>query len=346
MTPLLHASRVASTAVLAAVLVAVPAFAQPAQPVDLGAAESFAVLGSTTVTNTGATTLNGDFGIFPGTTLPSGVTLGTGASAHAADAVAALAAHERRTKLFRDLGASACTATLTTVAGVYAGEERSPLPVSTASISRTCSSPGSLTLTGPGRYVFKVAGTLSTTANVLYTPAVSAPACNGSNVPWQVAGTSATLGAGISLVGTLLAHSDATLGTGVVVDGRVLSHEGTVTLNGNTVTACTDSHVFPAYPSIKVTGGGGINVPDNPAEKDPDATGSGFANYGFNAQPGAAGAPATGNFNYVNHAIAPHIHANGDVTDVDVLALNRDGTAKTARLSGTCNQLCPTAHSA
>jgi hypothetical protein len=336
MTPLLHASRVASAAVLAAVLVAVPAYAQPAQPVDLGAAESFAVLGSTTVTNTGATTLNGDFGIFPGTTLPSGVTLGTGASAHAGDAVAALAAHDTDEAL-SDLDARTCGTTLTTAAGVYAGGTLTTPGVycfDQPNVQIT----GPLTLTGPGRYVFKVAGTLSTAATVLYTPAVTAPACNGSNVYWQVAGASATLG-GTSFVGTLLAHGDATLGSGVVVDGRVLSHEGTAMLNGNTVTACTDGHVFPAYPSIKVTGGGGINVP-SPNDTDPEATGSGFANYGFNANPGVPGAPATGSFNYVNHELGnPPYHLIGTVNNVEVIAANTDGSAKTVLFSGTCTQV-------
>jgi hypothetical protein len=315
-------------------LVAVPALAQPAQPVDLGAAESFAVLGSTTVTNTGATTLNGDFGIFPGTTLPAGVTLGTGASAHAGDAVAALAAHDGDEAL-SDLAARTCGPT--TLPGVYAGGTLT-VPGVYCFDQPNVQITGPLTLTGPGRYVFKVAGTLSTTANVVYLPTATPPACNGSNVYWQVGGASATLG-GTSFVGTLLAHGDATIGSGIVVDGRVLSHEGTVALNGNTVTACTDGHVFPAYPSIKVTGGGGINVP-SPNDTDPEATGTGFANYGFNANPGAPGAPATGSFNYVNHELGnPPYHLVGTVDNVDVIAANTDGSAKTVLFSGTCTQV-------
>jgi hypothetical protein len=62
-------------------------------------------------------------------------------------------------------------------------------------------------------------------------------------------------------------------------------------------------------------------------------TGNGFANYGFEAQPGT---PATGNFNYVNHVVASNRHVNGPVTDIDVIALNDDGTPATARVSGTC----------
>ena len=41
----------------------------------------------------------------------------------------------------------------------------------------------------------------------------------------------------------------------------------------------------------------------------------------------------------MNHVIGPNIHVNGPVTDVAVVDVNGDGTPKTTRFSGTCDQL-------
>ena len=132
------------------------------------------------------------------------------------------------------------------------------------------------------------------------------------------------------------------------LDGRAISLGaagsaigGSVSLAANTVAACSYGRTLPTSTAFKVTGGGSINVPDDPAVTDPDATGGGRANYGFNGQPAGAAGVATGHFNYVNHVVAGHLHINGPVTGVDVVALAPDGTPQTARLSGTCDQFLP-----
>src|ERR1700727_3428795 len=85
---LAHARRagILLTAGLACAAV-VPAVAS-ASAVNLGTASPFVVLGGSTVTNTGTSVLNGELGVYPGTSLPGfGVAVVNGAT-HDDDAVA------------------------------------------------------------------------------------------------------------------------------------------------------------------------------------------------------------------------------------------------------------------
>src|SRR3954463_4508064 len=103
---------VAASAGIAALLCLAPsAWAQTAP--SLGSAGSFAVLGGSTVTNTGSSLITGDLGVSPGsavTGFPPGVVVS--GTIHAADAVAA-AAQTSLTTAYNNLAGQACTQDLT-----------------------------------------------------------------------------------------------------------------------------------------------------------------------------------------------------------------------------------------
>ena len=92
------------------------ATAAAAAPVPLGTAAHFGVLGASTVTNTGLTTINGDLGLSPGTSVtgfPPGQVNGT---VYTADSVA-LQAQNDLTTAYNDAATQPVTATIPTELG-------------------------------------------------------------------------------------------------------------------------------------------------------------------------------------------------------------------------------------
>jgi type VI secretion system secreted protein VgrG len=196
-------------------------------PVGLGTAASYAVLGASTVTNTGATTVGGDLGLSPGTSVtgfPPGTVTG---AVHVADAAAATAQADT-TAAYNSAAGLTPTGNITTDlagqtlgAGVYAGP--------------TLSLNGTVTLDAANDptavFVFQAGSTLITGANSVVSLIHGASACN---VFWQV-GSSATLGVGTVFAGTVAALTAVTANTGAVVDGRLLARNAAVTLDSNVI---------------------------------------------------------------------------------------------------------------
>jgi hypothetical protein len=226
-----YSSGVAVVALGALLCGAWPAWAQTAP--SLGTAQSFAVLGGSTVTNTGTSTITGNLGVSPGSAItgfPPGIVTG---GIHAADAVA-LQAQNDVTTAYNALAAAPCTTDLTgqnlggmtLTPGVYC-------------FSTSAFLTGTLTLDGQGNpsavFIFKIGSTLTTASGSSVSFIGNAAACN---VFWQV-GTSATLGTTSSLAGNILALTSITLTTGAQVLGRALARNGAVTLDTNNVNAST-----------------------------------------------------------------------------------------------------------
>jgi len=247
----------AGAAILAtgmAILTPTAAHAVATSP-PLGAAAGFAVLGATTVTNTGPSVVTGDLGVSPGAAVvgfPPGTVVGTvyagippatQAQADVGTAYAFAAGEPCDTNLSGlDLGG------MTLPPGVYCFDSSAQLT-------------GTLSLDAQGNpnaaWLFQVTSSLTTASNsaVVLVNGGATP-CNNNNVTWQV-GSSATVGAGTSFVGNILANTSITLNTGANSTGSLYAHTGAVTMDTNNVSTCTGAG-GKASPTINTTPSGSV----------------------------------------------------------------------------------------
>ncbi len=207
----------------------------------LGAAESFAVLGGSTVTNTGSSVIVGDVGVSPGTAVtgfPPGLV--TGGMIHMGDAVA-LQAQTDLTTAYNVLAGEPFQADLT---GQDLGGKT--LTPNVYHFSTSAQLTGMLTLDALGdpnaRFDFQIGSTLTTASAASVRLINGADACN---VFWQV-GSSATLGTDTSFQGNILALASITLDTRAnILNGRALALNGAVTLDTNNISNLCDMVVTP-----------------------------------------------------------------------------------------------------
>jgi hypothetical protein len=200
--------------------------------VVLGSTSTFAVLGASTVTNSGPTLLNGNLGLSPGTSVtgfpPGSVALPYGI--HIADSVAGTAQTDL-TAAYNDAATpNRDGGPVITIAGDLGGQTLGPgLYNASSSIGIT----GTLTLNGGANsiWVFQIGSALTAAvgSQVLLTGGAQA-----ANVFWQI-GSSATINAGATFVGTILAQASVSLGTGAALNGRAFARTGAVTLLSNTI---------------------------------------------------------------------------------------------------------------
>jgi hypothetical protein len=232
--------RPGAAVMILAVLLALASFPVAAQ-ISLGSAQSFGVLGGSAVTNTGATTVNGNVGVSPGTSVtgfPPGVVVG--GTIHSNDAVAVQAQNDLTTA-YNNIAATPCTVDLT-------GQNLGGLTLTPGvyCFSSSAQLTGALALDALGNpnalFLFKIGSTLTTASGSTVTVINGGSACN--NVYWQV-GSSATIGTGTSFAGDILALTSITLTTGANTSGRVLARNGAVTLDTNNVNTCGPGVLCP-----------------------------------------------------------------------------------------------------
>ncbi len=185
------------------------------------------ILGATTVTNAGATFVNGDVDVSPGaaiTGFPPGTISGSFNSANATAAKAQAFAHSYYSSAIglpcgtnltgQDLGG------MILAPGVYC-------------FGTTAQLTGALTLAGSpnGAYVFQIGSTLTTASNssVILTGGQTA-----TNVTWAV-GSSGTIGSGTAFVGIIDAIASITFNTGASLNGRAWAQNAAVTLADNVI---------------------------------------------------------------------------------------------------------------
>jgi hypothetical protein len=200
----------------------------PTAPTLLGRAVNFRVLAHETITNnTGPTTINGDLGLSPGTSVTGAPTvLGT---SHVTDTAAANAQLDL-TAAYNAVAAMPATTILT--GQNLGGKTLLPGVYFFASSAQLT---GNLKLDAAGDasavWMFQI-GSALTVDN-----ASSVTLINGGqadNVYWQV-GSSATLGTTAAFVGNILALASISLDTGATLSGRALASTGAVTLLTNTI---------------------------------------------------------------------------------------------------------------
>lgn len=199
---------------------------------NLGTAETFVVLGGSTVTNTGSTVLVGDLGVWPGLAIigfPPGIVNGT---THAGNAVA-LQAQSDLVTAYNNVAGQMCDTDLTAqdlggltlVPGAYC-------------FSTSAQLTGTLTLDAQGDpnavWVFQTGSSLTTASNAVVDVINGGSSCN---VFWQI-GSSATLGTGTDFAGSILALTSITTNTSVSLSGQLLARNGSVTLDAITASLC------------------------------------------------------------------------------------------------------------
>jgi hypothetical protein len=202
---------------------------QPA--VVLSGVSNFAIIAGSAITNTGATSITGDLGLSPGTSVggfPPGVLTGT----LQVNTNLSIQGKLDLKTAYNDAAGRVAT-DIVTLSGNIGGLTLTPGLYKTTSSLAVSS--GDLTFDAKGDanavFIIQIASSLTVTSGRKVFLKGSASA---SNIFWKV-GSSATFGTTSSFKGTILAMQSITFNTGATLNGRALAQTGGVTLAGNTI---------------------------------------------------------------------------------------------------------------
>jgi hypothetical protein len=222
---------------------------------NLTSATDFAVLASSTITNTGSSVVTGELGLYPGTSV-TGFPPGTISGSEHIDDSAAHTAQMDANAAYTDLATRPGGTILSGDLSLH-----SPLPAGVYTYSSSAGLTGNLTLTGSATdvFIFQIGSTLTTAASSSVTLIGGAVS---RNVFWQV-GSSATLGTSTSFQGTIIAQASITDNGGSTINGRLIALSAAVTLNDSTITLSTPAPgslgtagtSISAVPSTSLSGG-------------------------------------------------------------------------------------------
>ncbi|MEJ7786200.1 MAG: ice-binding family protein, partial [Solirubrobacteraceae bacterium] len=227
------------------------AAASAASPVPLGTADSFAVLGGSTITNAGSTTITGDIGLCCTGVAVTGFGPGadqvnqTGGALYTGTGGVAATAQDDLDIAYANAGGRAVSRTLPVdlsltgtpanplLPGVYESTSHGALQINTGL---------TLDFQGDPNAVFIFQGTGLITASGA---SGSVSIVNGGSTPsacnifWQLSDATqgVTLGTGSAFKGTTMSLGASVLGTAATVEGRILTRRSkAVNLDTNTIT--------------------------------------------------------------------------------------------------------------
>jgi len=199
---------------------------------DLGTAGTFGVLADTYTNTVAGTTINGDLGY---TTGPA-VTPTVNGTTHVADGTYDQAGLDQSSAL-ADLNGQSCislgtgavnldTIDIGSGPGVFTPGCYSSGGAMNITVNQT------VTLSGPGVYIFRPGGALTTGADTQIV--LDGDICE-YDVFWAPAGAT-TIGANTDFVGNILDPAGITIGANATLEGRALGFGGTVTTDTNLIT--------------------------------------------------------------------------------------------------------------